>query len=331
MSSPELLSLLGFRRRKLGTDDKELGYEIGGASLGRLILWGALAVAVLCGLTAWSQFEVRLERRSFHRRLRREEQDAAARLSQVEMELWAHFREDVRESRQARELMDTLNSSYDVLGSRLQTTIGKMARNFGLPEDKASILADATISVMAEQRQESVRHARELLSHLLQRDPSPGTPARAADRSAAEEQKQELDQLVEGFWQAHGAFRRHFGDAARELSAAGPPAELLELKVALAESAPGEQADMAGAFYKAAASLGLDLDHPDLAFLTTPAELVELAAALPEFPDQELSDLEALRAGGAEDPYALLAHLHTWRLEGRLPAVWLEHALGKAP
>jgi len=344
MAAPELLGHLGFRRRKFGSGDKELGYEIDGLPLSRLLLAVGLAAALLASLVGWSQYEIRLERRSFHRKLRREENAAAAQLAQVEMELWTHFRDDVRDSREALQLMDSLNSSLDELSVKLQTTIGKMARNFGLPQDKASILADTTVSLMAEQRQESIRHARGLLGHLLREGGGAEAAAGGSRRpgggegglSPAARQEGELRELVGGFWQAHAAFQRHFAPARVKLVQGGGPLnkQLRDLRASLqGGELSGQEADAAQR--RVADSLGLSLDHEDLAFLKSPADLLEVLLALPAFPTQELARLQsqwspAPGSEGSGDPYALLSLLHDWRARGRLPAPWLEHALSFA-
>merc|ERR1719414_567482 len=56
-------------------------------------------------------YDIRLEKKSFHRDMRVEEHHAASKLAQVQMELWSQYRDDVEESHEAARLLDTLNAS----------------------------------------------------------------------------------------------------------------------------------------------------------------------------------------------------------------------------
>eukprot|EP00413_Alexandrium_margalefii_P013570 CAMPEP_0204531106 /NCGR_PEP_ID=MMETSP0661-20131031/10989_1 /ASSEMBLY_ACC=CAM_ASM_000606 /TAXON_ID=109239 /ORGANISM="Alexandrium margalefi, Strain AMGDE01CS-322" /LENGTH=402 /DNA_ID=CAMNT_0051537239 /DNA_START=55 /DNA_END=1263 /DNA_ORIENTATION=+ len=167
MTTPDILETVGFEKSKIGSGDKELGYVIKRSRLQGLAVGSLAIVAVLSLVAVFTLFEVRFERRSFHRKLRKEEHHAASKLAEVEMELWSQYRDDIVESHEAQALLRSLNSSYASLQAKLQATIDSAAKELNLNKDKATHLADMILHEVAAMQQDNVKHAKHLVDHLV--------------------------------------------------------------------------------------------------------------------------------------------------------------------
>mmetsp|Transcript_57844 Transcript_57844/g.179733 ORF Transcript_57844/g.179733 Transcript_57844/m.179733 type:complete len:403 (+) Transcript_57844:80-1288(+) len=167
MTTPDILETVGFEKSKIGSGDKELGYVIKRSRLQGLAVGSVAIVAVLSLVAVFTLFEVRFERRSFHRKLRKEEHHAASKLAEVEMELWSQYRDDIVESHEAQALLRSLNSSYSSLQAKLQATIDSAAKELNLNKDKATHLADMILHEVAAMQQDNVKHAKHLVDHLV--------------------------------------------------------------------------------------------------------------------------------------------------------------------
>uniref|UniRef100_A0A7S4T0R4 Uncharacterized protein n=1 Tax=Alexandrium monilatum TaxID=311494 RepID=A0A7S4T0R4_9DINO len=197
MTTPDILETVGFEKSKIGSGDKELGYVIKrsrlrGLAVGSVALVGVLAVVVVLTL-----FEVRFERRSFHRKLRREEHHAASRFAEVEMELWSQYRDDIVESHEAQALLRSLNTSYASLQTRLQSTIDSAARELNLNRDRATHLADLILHEVAGMQQENAKHAKHLVDHLVAAGKRGASLEKHVNRELVKEMEEEEKHIKE--------------------------------------------------------------------------------------------------------------------------------------
>jgi len=124
-------------------------------------------IGVVSLIAVFTLFEVHFEKRSFHRQLRKEEHHAATKLAHVEMELWAQYREDIMESKEAHAVLKSLNASYDTLQGTLQKTIEDAGKELNLNKDKAASLANKVIHLVAKVREDNLKHTKHLMDHLM--------------------------------------------------------------------------------------------------------------------------------------------------------------------
>jgi len=190
MTTPDILETVGFEKRKVGSGDKELGYVIKKKSLNGLVAGVAAIFGVLAVVLVFTQFEVRFEKRSFHRKLRREEHHAASKLAQVEMELWAQYRDDIHESNEANAMLTSLSTSYDSFQASLQKTIDTAAKDLNLNSAKATHLADVILHLVADLRKENLHHAKHLVDHLV----AAGKRSISLERHVEKEIKEDMEE-----------------------------------------------------------------------------------------------------------------------------------------
>uniref|UniRef100_A0A7S4T165 Uncharacterized protein n=1 Tax=Alexandrium monilatum TaxID=311494 RepID=A0A7S4T165_9DINO len=197
MTTPDILETVGFEKSKIGSGDKELGYVIKRSRLRGLAAGSAAVVGVLAIVVVLTLFEVRFERRSFHRKLRKEEHHAASKLAEVEMELWSQYRDDIVESNEAQALLRSLNTSYASLQVRLQSTIDSAAKELNLNKDKAAHLADLILREVASMQQDNVKHAKHLVDHLVSAGKRGASLERHVSRELVKEMEEEEKHIKE--------------------------------------------------------------------------------------------------------------------------------------
>ncbi|CAK0806640.1 unnamed protein product [Prorocentrum cordatum] len=158
MTTPDLLTTVGFEKGKIGaprSGEKEVGYQIKESSLSSLVGSLLICFLVMGLMVVCMVYDVRLEKKTFHRERRVEEHHAASKLAQVQMELWSQYRDDVQESREATRLMATLNASYTQFKPKLEVAVNDVAKDMGLNTDRASKFADKILHVVADMQKGS--------------------------------------------------------------------------------------------------------------------------------------------------------------------------------
>lgn len=361
MTTPDILETVGFEKTKVGSGDKELGYVVKKRSLNGLAIGVATVFSVLAVVVVLTQFEVRFEKRSFQRKLRKEEHHAASKLAQVDMELWAQYKEDIRESIEAQSMVRSLNSSYDKFQAGLQKTIDASAKDLNLNSAKAAHLADMILQLVANLKTNNLHHVKHLVDHLVQSgkrsgvlekhvakslredllDESKqlhedqaegidshgglGSAGKAGDTSNTSTADDPLQGMLEGFFFTFNDYESEFKDRARtSLSQPGNAVyrQLQDLWANITSATPlGEE------------EVGAALDRIDLPSIGAglgsgrilPAvDIVEELLLIPKIPHRDIEELEKVWRSGHSDSVDVLAKLEEWSAQQLIPSGWLK-------
>eukprot|EP00928_Gymnodinium_smaydae_P022576 TRINITY_DN18913_c0_g1_i1.p1 TRINITY_DN18913_c0_g1~~TRINITY_DN18913_c0_g1_i1.p1 ORF type:complete len:407 (+),score=118.46 TRINITY_DN18913_c0_g1_i1:85-1221(+) len=191
MTTPDLLTSVGFEKGKIGSGDKEVGYQIKESSMSSLLGSLLLCFAVMGFMVVSMVYDVHFERKTMHRNLRIEEHHAAAKLTQVQMELWSQYRDDVQESKEAQKLLKVLNNSYGEFETKFHGIVGEMANEIGLHPDKAAKLGEKVLHLVADLQQDNMKHAKYLLDHLVKAGKKSLALEKKVDKEIAHEIKVE--------------------------------------------------------------------------------------------------------------------------------------------
>mmetsp|Transcript_21251 Transcript_21251/g.61352 ORF Transcript_21251/g.61352 Transcript_21251/m.61352 type:complete len:388 (-) Transcript_21251:103-1266(-) len=363
MTTPDILETVGFERSKIGSGDKELGYVIQRSRLRGLICGSAVIFALLGVAVVMTLFEVRFERRSFHRQLRKEEHHAASKLAQVEMELWAQYRDDIQESHEAHSLLKSLSASYDLLQPKLQSMIEEASKELNLNTDKAHALADKILHLVADMQKDNLKHAKHLVDHLVKAGKRGATLEKHMEREILHEVKEEerhieedgregyghegygaegsapeggnateddpLHATLEGFWYIFNDYEKEFSGKPREVLKEGNAIfkQLTDLHAKIQSPDPPPEEEII-----------TTLDAMDLASVgaglgsgrTLPAsDIVEELAMIPKIPFKELAALEKAWRKGEKDSITVFAELSEWHSKAVVPSGWLQVGVDK--
>lgn len=362
MTTPDILETVGFEKSKIGSGDKELGYVIKRSRLQGLAVGSVAIVTVLALVAVFTLFEVRFERRSFHRKLRKEEHHAASKLAQVEMELWSQYRDDIVESHEAQALLRSLNASYDQLQVRLQSTIDSAAKDLNLNKDKATHLADMILHEVADMQKENVKHAKHLVDHLVSQGKKGESLEKHVNREIVKEMEEEekqmeedikeggvayeeheegsghanatkeadpLKDMLEGFWFTFNDYETEFKGKPRETLKEGNPVfdALHELKKKIDSPEPPSEEDIGTALDKIdLTSVGAGLGSGRV---LPAADIVEELLLIPKIPHKELAELEQEWREGKKDSVQVFGQLAEWHHKGLVPSGWLQMGVEK--
>jgi len=197
MTTPDLLTTVGFEKGKIGSGDKEVGYQIKQASLCSL-LGSLLACFAVMGLMVVSMvFDIHFEKKTLHRQIRVEEHHGAAKLAQVQMELWSQYHDDIREAREAQILLSNLNSAYSEFQGKFQGAVGEFAKELNLEDKKAAKFADKILHLVADMQQSNIKHAKSLLDHLIAAGKKSKALEKHVDKEIVQEVKAEEKKMEE--------------------------------------------------------------------------------------------------------------------------------------
>jgi len=361
MTTPDILETVGFEKKKIGSGDKELGYVIKKKSLNGLAISVIAVLSVLAVVVVLSQFEVRFEKRSFQRKLRKEEHHAASRLAQVDMELWAQYKEDIRESIEAQTMVRNLNSSYDKFQANLQKTINASAKELNLNSAKAAHLADMILQLVATVKTNNLHHVKHLVDHLVASGKRSGMLEKHVSKSLREDLLDESKLLHED--QAEGIDSHEqlgsagkAGDPSNSSMADDPLQGMLEgffftfndyesefkHRTRISLSQPGNAvyrqlqdlwANITSATPPSEEEVGAALDHIDLSSVGAglgsgrilPAvDIVEELLLIPKIPHSDIEELEKVWRSGHTDSVDVLAKLEEWYAQKLIPSGWLK-------
>lgn len=185
--APEILSKVGFEKSKIGSGDKETGYQIKESSLSSLMGSACLCFLVMGLMVVSMVFDVHFEKKTIHRQLRQEEHHAASKLAHVQMELWSEFHNDIQESHEAQALLKNMNASYSSLQGLIKGAVNDLSAELSLNPVKSGKFADKLLHLVADMQQENTKHAKGLVSHLV----------KAGKRTQKLEKKLEKEMLAE--------------------------------------------------------------------------------------------------------------------------------------
>jgi len=361
MTTPDILETMGFEAKKVGSGDKELGYVIKKKSLNGLMVGVAAIFGVLAVLAVLTQFEVRFERRSFHRKLRKEEHHAASKLAQVEMELWAQYRDDIHESHEANAVLASLSASYDNFQATLQRTIESEAKDLNLNSAKATHLADVILHLVADMRKEHTHHLKHLVDHLVAAGKRSVKLERHVEKELKEEMKEEgahmredkeegiaeevdkfegsggldgedadpLKATLEGFFTTFNDYESEFNGQARSTLTPAHPVykQLQALWANISGPTPPEEEEVGAALDKIdLSSVGAGLGKGR----TLPAQdIVEELLLITKVPHKELKELEKTWRSGGKDSVAVLEKLEDYYAQKLIPSGWLRQGVDR--
>lgn len=168
MAAPDLLTTVGFEKAKIGSGDKESGYQIKESSLAGLLGSVLTCFAVMGFMVVMMVYDIHFEKKTLHRQHRIEEHHAASKLAQVQMALWSQYRDDIQESQEAGNLLHTLNSSYSEFQGKFRSAVDDFAKELNINTVKASSFADKILHLVAAMQESNVKHAKRLLDHLVE-------------------------------------------------------------------------------------------------------------------------------------------------------------------
>merc|ERR1712151_1001834 len=167
------------------------------------------------------------------------------KLAQIEMELWAQYRDHIEESREAKSLLKSLAASNEKLHTELKSTI------------KDRRLADKVLHLVADNQQDNLKHTKHLLDHIV----AQGKRGAIMEKHVAREIRQEmtreeqrvndddkspdvqlddhdprfslgsevgkpkdpLKETLEGFWHTFHDYKAEFGSTVRDTLKNGHP------------------------------------------------------------------------------------------------------------
>jgi len=167
MAAPELLSKAGFERSKIGSGDKEVGYQIKESSLSSLMGSACLCFLIMGFMVVSMVYDVHFEKKTIHRQLRVEEHHAASKLAQVQMELWSEFHSDIQESQEAQALLKNMENSYGALQGKMKSLVHDLSAEIGLNPVKGEKFADKLLHIVADMHKDNIKHASHLVKHLV--------------------------------------------------------------------------------------------------------------------------------------------------------------------
>jgi len=197
MTTPDFMKTVGFEKTKIGSGDKEVGYQIKESSMGSLVGSVFLCFLVMGLMVVFMVYDVSLEKKTLHRQLRHEEHHAAAKLAKVQLELWSQYRDDVQESHEAASLLKILEKSYGDFQDKFKTSVSDIAKELSMSEDKAAKLADKILHHVADMQQANVVHATHLLDHLVKSGSKAEKLKKRADKHLLKEVEEEEKHIDE--------------------------------------------------------------------------------------------------------------------------------------
>jgi len=197
MAAPELLTKVGFAKSKIGSGDKEVGYQIKESSLSSLMGSACICFLVMGFMVVSMVYDVHFEKKTLHRQLRLEEHHAASKLAAVQMELWSEFHSDIQESHEAQALLKNMNDSYGGLQGKMKGLVDELSAEIGMNPIKAQKFADKLLHIVADMHKDNVKHAKHLVSHLVAAGKRSVKLEKHVDHAMMAELKEEKKQMHE--------------------------------------------------------------------------------------------------------------------------------------
>jgi len=362
------LNTVGFEKRKVGSGQKEVGYQIKESSLSSIIGGLLLCFTAMGVIMVLTVFDIRLEKKSFRRQMRVEEHHAASKLAEVQMELWSQYRDDARESSEAARLMDRLNKSYDDFMPKFKLAVDDVANEMSFNPDTAAKITDKILHVAADMQTDNVKHAKLLLDRLVNK----GKKSQRLEKHVKKEmlagiaeeskyidedyidelfdddedideawlqlhgasanttEKDPLKAIIQGFWDAFDNHELKFGGKLRQNS----------------ESAEGSvRAKIEALFFKTHGPnalsqdeikeqlMKIDLEGVGLLMDTDGArdieDVMEELYFAPEIPHQQLAELKLQWQSGKRNSVSVLNELEHLDMMGSIPGCWLRLGVEK--
>lgn len=354
MTAPDILSKVGFEKSKVGSGDKELGYQIKDSSLSSLIGSVVVCFAVMGFMVVSMVFDIHFEKKTLHRQLRVEEHHAASKLAQVQMELWSQYRDDIQESYEAQSLLRSLDTSYTQFQGKFHSVVSDVAAELNLNPVKAAKFADKILHIVADMQQSNVKHAKHLVDHLVAAGKKSVALEKHVDSEIMKEVTEEakhieedakegievggvdginatnlaeadpLKELLEGFWRTFQDYEGEFKGKVRETLKEGHPVygQIKDLYEKMKSDTPPSKEELVVALETIdLASVGAGLGSGRV----LPAEdVVEEIALIPKIPHKELEALENEWRSGQQKSILVFEQLYKWHEQNLIPSGWLQ-------
>lgn len=342
-TSSDMLNTIGFEKSKIGSGDKEVGYQIKETSLCSLM--GSLLVcfSIMGLLVVMMVYDVRLEKKTLHRQVRTVEHHAARKLAEVQMSLWSQYRDDVAESKEADLLMKHMEKTYGRFQGKFQEAVNELAQELNLNQEKAGKFADRILHIVADMQQDNIQHSKHLLDHLVKAGKRGAALEKHVDKEIlanveAEKKKMdeggkeasedndidELNNILQGFFDTFNDHKSEFGEKVRSNFETGH--KVYDQLVAL-------QAKITGDNPPSDVELGEELSKIDLASVGAPlgegrvlplSDIVEELVLIPKIPHEEIKKLEQAWKKGKMDAVEIFTQLEEWHESGKVPSGWLQ-------
>lgn len=344
MASNDALKNLGFEKSKIGSGDKEVGYQIKESSLSSLVGSVMLCFLVMGALVVVMVYDIKLEKKTLHRQVRQVEHTAASKLARVQMELWSQYRDDVQESKEAQILLKQLESSSDQFKDKFQSAVNELAQELNLPQDRSAKFADKILHLVADMQADNVKHSKHLLDHLVNAGKRGKALEKHVDKdivkNAVEERKRmqtegaasdepegekdPLHAMLKGFWTTFSDYEGEFGGKVRTNFMSGSPIydQVKELHAKVLSDTPLPESE-----------ISTELDKIDLGSAGAPlgagrvlpaADIVEELALIPVVPFEELKKLKKDYDSGKKDAVTVFARVEELHSQNLVPSGWLQ-------
>mmetsp|Transcript_84756 Transcript_84756/g.155389 ORF Transcript_84756/g.155389 Transcript_84756/m.155389 type:complete len:382 (+) Transcript_84756:54-1199(+) len=361
MAAPDLLSKVGFEKTKVGSGDKETGYQVSESSLSSLLGSACLCFLIMGLMVVSMVFDIHFEKKTIHRQIRQEEHHAARKLAEVQMELWSEFHSDIQESQEAKALLLHMNQTYTTFQGKIKGVVSELSAELNLNPVKAEKFADKLLHVVADFHQENTKHAKHLVDHLVQagkrskklekhvdkamlKEAKEETKLMEADKAQGieindskdngtddeQEDKNEMQVMLEGFFNTFHDFEKEFNKEVTEKMQEGQT--VYDQVKKLHERLNGSPE--AGGAALSDEDILEELNKIDLAsvgaalgsgrVLDSSADIVEELYLIPKLPREKLSALEKEWKKGEKDPMVIFEQLTEWHEQGLVPGGWLQ-------
>jgi len=358
MTTPDLFQTVGFEKSKIGSNDTELGYAIKRTRLIGLIVATMGCMSILAVLGVWSQFEVKFEKRSAHKELRKQEHRAASKLTEVGMQLWGEYRDDIKESHQAQALLKNLNVSNIMFKAQLKKKVAESSKELNLNSDKASMLVNDILNLVADHQQNNIKHTKGLVDHLVEAGkravpmekrtehevmkevqeeakaikedvetgealPEPELPEAEAGKNSSEP-ADPLKGILEGFFFIFNDYEREFGGKPRQLMKPGHGAfdGLKKLAEEMEDLSDAELAKKLDTIDLDSVGAGLGSGR-----ILPAADIVEELLMIGDIPHKQLKELEQDWRAGTQDSVSVFGIISKLHEEHKVPSGWLQRGV----
>jgi hypothetical protein len=360
MTTPDILTTVGFEKSKVGSGEKERGYQINESSLCSLLGSLLTCFAVMGFMVVFMVFDIHFEKKTLHRQLRVEEHHAVEKLAKVQMELWSQYRDDIQESNEASMLLKHLEASYGEFQGRFKGAVTEFSNELKLNQDKSSKFADKILHLVADMQQDNVKHAKKLLEHLVKEgkksavlekhvsgellqevkaesklveadeeagidveDHAAGRASGVGNLSNKEKQEDPLKRMLEGFFWTFNDYEHEFGGKPREMLKPGNK-QFDQIQTLWTKVLKGNASEE---------DVGVELDKIDLASIGAPLgsgrvlpvkDIVEEIQMIPDIPLKHLTAIEKEWKSGESDSIDIFEQIKELHVANKVPSGWLQ-------
>lgn len=353
MSTPDILESVGFHKGKIGSGEKDVGYQIKQDSLCSLLGSVILCFTVMGFMVLSMVYDVHLEKKTFRKEMRQEEHHAAGKLAQVQMELWSQYRDDVQESHEASRLLKQLDSTYGEFQGKFQGAVNDFAKDLNLNPEKTTKFADQILKLVSSMQQDNVKHAKHLLDHLVTSGKQGAALEKHVEKEMIKEVKEEAQHIkeegsapedlkldvgalnatgeadplkatLEGFWFIFNDYEKEFAGKVLEAFKGGHKVygELQALYAKLTGENPPSEEEVAEELDKIdLTSVGAGLGSGRVLPVD---DIVEELVLLPKVPHEQLIALEKAWRKGDKDSVSVFSELQEMHQKGVVPSGWLQ-------